>query len=91
MVGATGANGRADFGWLPGTPLRDQKQSAKGRASFTKAMSSTSAKRAAAYTLAKAFELEGKKPEAKAAYTQYAKLYPGGPWAAAATAAAAKL
>jgi tetratricopeptide (TPR) repeat protein len=90
-VEAKGGVTDGDIELIRGIALGEQKQYAKARDSFTKAMSSASAKRAASYNIAKAFELEGKKPEAKAAYTQYAKLYPGGPWAAAATAAAAKL
>lgn len=80
-----------DIELIRGIALGEQKQYGKARESFEKALTSASAKRAAAYNIAKSFELEGKKPEAKKAYQQYAKLYPGGPWAAAATAAAAKL
>jgi predicted Zn-dependent protease len=90
-VDAKGGVNSGDIELIRGIALGEQKQYAKARDSFTRAMSSASAKRAAAYNIAKAYELEGKKPEAKAAYMQYAKLYPGGPWAIAATAAAAKL
>ena len=44
-------------------------------------MGSQAAKRAASYNLPRTLELAGKKDEAKRAYQQYAKLYPGGPWA----------
>ncbi len=80
-----------DIELIKGIALGEQKKYADARASFEKAMGSAAAKRAAAFNIAKSFELEGKKPEAKKAYESYAKQYPGGPWAAAATAAAAKL
>lgn len=97
---ATGAIGKVeakagvtagDIELIRGITLGEQKKYADARTAFGKAMSSAAAKRAAAYNIAKAFELEGRKPEAKKAYESYAKQYPGGPWAAAATAAAAKL
>jgi tetratricopeptide (TPR) repeat protein len=74
-----------------GVALAEAKDYDKAKAAFEKAMGSQGSKRAAAFNIAKALELAGKKAEAKAAYTQYAKLYPGGPWADAATAAAGKL
>ena len=40
---------------------------------------------------ARALELGGKRAEAKKAYQQYAVVFPGGPWAKAADAAAGKL
>jgi predicted Zn-dependent protease len=80
-----------DIELIRGIALGEQKKYADARAAFEKAMGSAAAKRAAAYNIAKSFELEGKKPEAKKAYESYAKQYPGGPWATAATAAAAKL
>jgi len=88
---AKGGVVQGDIELIRGIALGEQKQYGKARESFEKALQSAAAKRAATYNIAKAFELEGKKPEAKKAYEQYAKLYPGGPWAAAATAAAAKL
>ena len=60
-------------------------------ASFQKAVASPVARRAASYDLARTLELAGKKPDAKRAYQQYVRLYPGGPWARAAQEAAAKL
>lgn len=80
-----------DVELIRGIALGEQKQYGKAREAFEKALASAAAKRAATYNIAKSLELEGKKPEAKKAYEQYAKLYPGGPWAAAATASAAKL
>ncbi|MBS1119748.1 MAG: Zn-dependent protease [Deltaproteobacteria bacterium] len=80
-----------DVELIRGIVLAESKDYGKARASFEKAIASQSAKRAASYNLAKTLELAGKKDEAKRAYQQYAKLYPGGPWAKAADAAAAKL
>lgn len=80
-----------DIELIRGITLAEAKDFDKARASFEKALASASAKRAATYNIAKTLELAGKKDEAKKAWGQYAKLYPGGPWAAAATAAAAKL
>ena len=71
--------------------LAESRDYDKAEAAFQKAIGSQTAKRAASYNLAKVLELAGKKAEAKRAYQQYAKLYPGGPWAAAADAAARKL
>lgn len=71
--------------------LAEAKQFEKAHAAFSQALRYPVVKRAAAYNLARTLELAGKKREAKAAYTQYARLYPGGPWARAAAAAAAKL
>jgi predicted Zn-dependent protease len=88
---ATGGVVEGDIELLRGIVLAEGKDYDKARASFEKALLSASAKRAATYNIAKTLELAGKKPEAKAAYGQYVKLYPGGPWAAAATAASAKL
>jgi predicted Zn-dependent protease len=94
MLGKVDAKGgvtEGDIELIRGVALGESKQYDRAKGSFEKAMKSQAAKRAAAYNIAKALELAGKKAEAKAAYTQYVKLYPGGPWAAAATAAAAKL
>jgi len=90
-VEAKGGVTDGDVELLRGIALAETKDYDRARGSFEKALASASAKRAAAYNIAKALELAGKKPEAKAAYAQYIRLYPGGPWAAAATAAAAKL
>jgi tetratricopeptide (TPR) repeat protein len=94
MLGKVEAKGGVEGGdieLIRGIALAEGKDYDKARAAFEKALATPGAKRAATYNLAKTLELAGKKPEAKAAYGQYVKLYPGGPWAAAATAAAAKL
>jgi predicted Zn-dependent protease len=80
-----------DVELIRGIVLAEGKDYARAKTSFEQAISSQSAKRAASYNLAKTLELAGKKDEAKRAYQQYSKLYPGGPWAKAADAAAAKL
>ena len=82
---------QGDIELLRGIALAEAKDYAKARAAFEKALASASAKRAATYNIARTLELAGKKADAKAAYAQYIRLYPGGPWAAAAKAAAAKL
>ncbi len=64
---------------------------AGAKTSFEKAVSSVASKRAASYDLARTLELAGNKADAKRAYQQYVKLYPGGPWAKAAETAASKL
>jgi predicted Zn-dependent protease len=94
MLGKVEAKGGVtdgDIELLRGIAFGEAKQFDKAKASFEKALTSANAKRAAAYNIAKSLELAGKKPEAKVAYQSYAKLYPGGAWAAAATATAAKL
>jgi tetratricopeptide (TPR) repeat protein len=94
MLGKLSASGgvtEGDIELIRGIALAEGKQYDKARASFEKALASPSGKRAATYNIARSLELAGKKAEAKAAYGQYVKLYPGGPWASAATAAAAKL
>jgi predicted Zn-dependent protease len=80
-----------DVELIRGIVLAEGKDYARAKTSFEQAISSQSAKRAASYNLAKTLELAGKKDEAKRAYQQYSKLYPGGPWAKAADVAAAKL
>jgi tetratricopeptide (TPR) repeat protein len=90
-VEAKGGVTEGDIELIRGIALAEAKDYDKARASFEKALVSAPAKRAATYNIAKTLELAGKKAEAKTAYGQYVKLYPGGPWAAAATAAAAKL
>ncbi len=88
---AKGGVSEGDIELIRGIALAEGKSYDKAKAAFEKALSSPAAKRAATYNLAKTLELAGKKAEAKAAYGQYVKLYPGGPWAAAATASASKL
>jgi tetratricopeptide (TPR) repeat protein len=90
-VSASGGVAAGDIELLRGIALAESKDYEKARASFEKALLAPTAKRAASYNIAKSLELAGKKAEAKAAYAQYIKLYPGGPWAAAATSAAAKI
>ncbi len=90
-VDAKGGVTQGDIELIRGVALGEGKQYDRAKSAFDKAMTSQSSKRAAAYNIAKALELAGKKPEAKAAYNQYIKLFPGGPWAAAAKAAASKL
>lgn len=90
-VDATGGVTTGDIELMRGIALAEGKDYEKARGAFEKALGSAAAKRAAAYNIAKTLELAGKRAEAKAAYAQYMKLYPGGPWAAAARAAAAKL
>jgi len=80
-----------DIELIRGIVLAEGKDYDRAKASFDKAIGSQAAKRAASYNLAKTLELAGKKDEAKRAYQQYSKLYPGGPWAKAADTAAAKL
>lgn len=81
----------ADVDLIRGVALAEAKSYDGASAAFGRALSSPAAKRAAAYNLAKTLELAGKKPEAKAAYQQYVKTYPGGPWAKAAETAGARL
>jgi tetratricopeptide (TPR) repeat protein len=90
-VEAKGGVSEGDIELIRGIALAEAKDYDKARASFEKALTSSAAKRAATYNIAKTLELAGKKADAKKAYGQYVKLYPGGPWATAATAAAAKL
>ncbi len=90
-VDAKGGVTQGDIELIRGVALGEGKQYDRAKSAFDKAMTSQSSKRAAAYNIAKALELAGKKPEAKAAYNQDIKLFPGGPWAAAAKAAASKL
>jgi predicted Zn-dependent protease len=90
-VEVSGGVHAGDVELIRGVALGESKQYDKAKAAFEAALKSPTAKRAATYNIAKSLELAGKKAAAKAAYAQYAKLYPGGPWAIAATAAAAKL
>jgi len=80
-----------DIDLIRGIALAEARTYDKARAAFEHALTSQAAKRAASYNLARTLELAGKTDEAKRAYQQYLKLYPGGPWAKAAEAAAAKL
>ncbi|MBX3158057.1 MAG: tetratricopeptide repeat protein [Deltaproteobacteria bacterium] len=82
---------QGDIELVRGIALAEQRDYDRARAAFEKAIKSQAAKRAASYNLARTLELAGKKDEAKRAYQQYAKLYPGGPWAKAADTAAGKL
>jgi tetratricopeptide (TPR) repeat protein len=90
-VEAKGGVADGDIELIRGIALAEGKDYDKAKASFDKALGSAAAKRAATYNIAKTLTLAGKKDEAKKAWGQYLKLYPGGPWAAAATAASAKL
>jgi predicted Zn-dependent protease len=81
----------ADVDLIRGVALAEAKSYDGARAAFGRALAAPAAKRAAAYNLARTLELAGKKPEAKQAYQQYVKAFPGGPWAQAAQNAAAKM
>jgi predicted Zn-dependent protease len=80
-----------DVELIRGIALAEARTYDKARTAFERAVGSQAARRAASYNLARTLELDGKAAEAKRAYAQYLKLYPGGPWAKAAEAAAAKL
>jgi len=80
-----------DIELIRGIVLAESHDYAGAKASFDKAIGSQASKRAASFNLARALELGGDKANAKRAYQQYSKLFPGGPWAAAADAAASKL
>jgi predicted Zn-dependent protease len=90
-VEAKGGVTAGEIELVRGIALAEAKDYDKAKASFDQAINSQVVKRAAAYNLARTLELAGKKEDAKRAYQQYVKLYPGGAWANAATAAAAKL
>jgi predicted Zn-dependent protease len=94
MVGKLEPKGgisQGDIELVRGIVSAEGKDYDKAKAAFDKAIGSPGTKRAASYNLAKTLELAGKKDEAKRAYQQYVKLFPGGPWAKAAEAAAGKL
>jgi len=74
-----------------GIALAESKDLDKAKSAFDAAIKEPVVRRAGSYNLARALELAGKKDDAKRAYAQYSKLYPGGPWAKAADDAAAKL
>lgn len=80
-----------DIDLIRGIALAEARSYDKARAAFEHAVGSPAARRAAAYNLARCLELAGKADDAKRAYAQYVKLYPGGPWAKAAETAAGKL
>src|SRR5579871_5263824 len=80
-----------DVELLRGVALAEAKLYDAARLSFEKAEGFPANRRAALYDRAKALDLGGKKADAKKAYQQYAAVFPGGPWAKAAEAAAAKL
>jgi predicted Zn-dependent protease len=80
-----------DVELVRGIVLAEAKEFDKAKAAFERAIGSQTAKRAASYNLARTLELAGKKDDAKRAYAQYVKLYPGGAWADAAEAAAKRL
>ncbi|HEX7839283.1 MAG TPA: M48 family metalloprotease, partial [Kofleriaceae bacterium] len=90
-VEARGDVTSGDIDLIRGIALAEAKTYDKAKAAFEHALTSQLAKRAASYNLARTLELAGKKDEAKRAYQQYVKLFPGGPWAKAADDAAAKL
>ena len=79
-----------DIDLIRGIALAEARTYDKARAAFEHALTSQAARRAASYNLARTLELAGNKDEARRAYQQYVKLYPGGPWAKAAEAAAGK-
>jgi tetratricopeptide (TPR) repeat protein len=80
-----------DIELIRGIALAEARTYDKARTAFEHALASQAARRAASYNLARTLELAGTKDEARRAYQQYGKLYPGGPWAKAAEAAAGKL
>jgi predicted Zn-dependent protease len=80
-----------DVDLIRGVALAESKQYEGARQAFDRAQGFPALKRAALFNSARALELAGKKAEAKKAYQQYAVAFPGGPWAKAAEAAAAKL
>jgi len=80
-----------DIELIRGISLAEARDYDQARTAFEHALASPAARRAATYNLARTLELAGKKPEAKRAYHDYTTAYPGGPWAQAADAAAAKL
>jgi tetratricopeptide (TPR) repeat protein len=88
---AKGGVTAGDIELVRGIVLAENKDFERAHGSFEQALSSPAAKRAAAYNLARTLDLAGKRDDAKRAYQQYVRLYPGGAWADAAQAAAAKL
>jgi tetratricopeptide (TPR) repeat protein len=88
---AKGGVTQGDIELIRGIALAETKDFDKAKTAFDTAMKAPVTKRAAAYNLARTLELAGNKPDAKRAYQQYVKLYPGGAWAKVAEAAAAKL
>jgi tetratricopeptide (TPR) repeat protein len=90
-VAAAGDVTAGDIDLIRGIALAEARTYDKARTAFEHALSSQAARRAASYNLARTLELAGTKDEARRAYQQYVKLYPGGPWARAAETAAGKL
>lgn len=88
---AKGGIAAGDIALVRGVVQAESKDFDHAQQSFQQAIQGNSSKRAGSYNLARALELSGKKDDAKRAYQQYSKLYPGGPWAKAADAAAGKL
>jgi TolA-binding protein len=88
---AKGGVTTGDIELVRGVVLAENKDFAHAQGSFQQALNTPATKRAGAYNLAKTLELSGKKDDAKRAYQQYVKMFPGGAWADAAQAAAAKL
>jgi tetratricopeptide (TPR) repeat protein len=88
---AKGGVTTGDIELVRGVVLAENKDFAHAQGSFQQALNTPATKRAGAYNLAKTLELAGKKDDAKRAYQQYVKMFPGGAWADAAQAAAAKL
>jgi len=80
-----------DVELINGIIFAEAKAYDKAKAAFEKGLTSQQGRRAAAYNIAKNYELAGKKPEAKKAYLEYAKQYPGTAWSKAAESTAAKL
>ncbi|HEY1553499.1 MAG TPA: tetratricopeptide repeat protein [Kofleriaceae bacterium] len=88
---AKGGVAAGDIELIRGIVLAESRDFAGAKAAFDKAIGSQTSKRAASFNLARALELSGDRANAKRAYQQYSKLFPGGPWAAAADEAAKKL
>jgi tetratricopeptide (TPR) repeat protein len=88
---AKGGVTAGDIELVRGVVLAEGKDFDKAKGAFDQAIASPAAKRAASYNLAKVLELAGKRDDAKRAYQQYIKLYPGGAWANAAQSALNKL
>jgi predicted Zn-dependent protease len=90
-VDASGGVTAGDIDLWRGIAAAEAKEYDKAIAAFARAVAAPSVKRAASYNLAKALQLGGKRVEAKKAYADYVKLWPEGPWGAAAKAAGDKL
>ncbi|MBP6628446.1 MAG: tetratricopeptide repeat protein [Kofleriaceae bacterium] len=86
-AGATGVK-TGEVELVRGIIAGERGQHDAALAAFTRAAGEAVSKQAASYNRARVLQLAGKKAEAKAAYLSYAKAFPQGPWAKAATAAA---